>query len=55
MFEKKKLLFGKKIKSAFKGSKSLKIAKIHFWQKLQKTLFDFKTLFFKRNLKHVLN
>jgi hypothetical protein len=37
--KKKNHLFGKKIKSAFKGPKSLKIAKKHFWQKLENEAF----------------
>jgi hypothetical protein len=32
-------MFGKKIKSAFKDLKSLKIAKTHFWQKLKNEVF----------------
>jgi CRISPR/Cas system-associated protein Csx1 len=58
--KKKKYSFGKKIKSIFKGLKSLKIVKMHFWQKLKskafaKKFFFFffylKALFLKRNLK----
>ena len=48
--------FGKKIEKAFKGSKSLKITKTHFQQKLTneafaKNCFDLKTIFLKHNLK----
>jgi hypothetical protein len=35
----KKYSFGKKIKSTFKGSKSLKITKTHVWQKLKNEAF----------------
>jgi hypothetical protein len=41
-FEKKKYSFGKKIKSAFKSPKSLKIVKTHFWRKLKKKAFASK-------------
>jgi hypothetical protein len=38
-------LFGKKIKIAFKGLKSLKIAQTHFWQKLENEAFAQKRFF----------
>jgi hypothetical protein len=37
--KKKKYSFDKKIKSAFKGPKNFKMAKTHFWQKLQNEVF----------------
>jgi hypothetical protein len=40
----KKYSFGKKIKSAFQGPKSLKIVKTHFWQKLKNEAFAQKCL-----------
>ena len=53
--KKKKNSFSKKIKSAFKGLKNLKIIKTHFWQKLKnKFFFDLKTLFMKRKPKKLL-
>jgi hypothetical protein len=49
---KKKYSFGKKIKSAFKGLKSLKMTKKYFWQKFKnetcpKALFDLKKFIFQ--------
>jgi hypothetical protein len=43
--KKKKYSFGKKIKIAFKGPKSLKIAQTHFWQKLKNEAFAQKHFF----------
>ena len=51
---KKAFVWQKKIKIAFKNSKSLKIVKIHFLQNL-KLFFDLKIIFLKRNLIHNLS
>jgi hypothetical protein len=40
--KKKKYLFDKKIKSAFKGKKNLKMVKTNFWQKLKSKAFTQK-------------
>jgi hypothetical protein len=39
LFEEKSTRLLKEIESAFKGPKSLKMAKIHFWQKLKNEAF----------------
>jgi hypothetical protein len=44
--KKKEYSFGKKIKSVFKGLKSLKIVKMHFWKKLKSKAFAKKFFFF---------
>jgi hypothetical protein len=61
-FKKKNYLFGKKKKlKAFKGPKSLKMAKVQFLHKLrskafaQKKLFDLEAIFVKHNLKHTFS
>jgi hypothetical protein len=47
---KKNIYVWKKIESAFKSSKSLKIVKIYFY-----SFFNLKFLFLKCNFKHALN
>ena len=37
--KKKKKSFGKKIKNAFNGPKSLKVVKMYFWQKFKNDTF----------------
>jgi hypothetical protein len=39
LLEEKSIRLLKEIESAFKGPKSLKIAKMHFWQKLKNEAF----------------
>jgi hypothetical protein len=58
--QKKNTCLIKKIKSVFKGSKSQKMTKTHFWQKLKikflpKSAFDLKAQFLKCNPKQALS
>ena len=52
--KKKKYPLVKKIKSAFKSLKNLKI-NAYLAKLLLKTFFDLKILFLKHNIKHTLN